>query len=196
MGCDDEKLSKYLTHTFMAHCHTMICQQVTLSGEAEWPKVADAVIEALRLFRKHFYRLLHVFVAATVGFQVQDAVVWVTRMDISPEPIGHIDHEQRQIRRIGDPCRGDVHEVFQAPVLFGVPEVKLDLEPQSIIVYEWRVRQVEITAKQDNMGAGLSAQVRLRDDDGIQRLREPLMEQWHLRDTGRHVPLDRSLFEA
>ena len=48
MGCDDEKLSKYLTHTFMAHCHTMICQQVTLSGEAEWPKVADAVIEAPR----------------------------------------------------------------------------------------------------------------------------------------------------
>ena len=46
MGCDDKKLSKYLTHTFMAHCHTMICQQVTLSGEAEWPKVADAVIEA------------------------------------------------------------------------------------------------------------------------------------------------------
>ena len=24
----------------------MICQQVTLSGYAEWPKVADAVIEA------------------------------------------------------------------------------------------------------------------------------------------------------
>ena len=47
MGCDDEKLSKYLTHTFMAHCHTMICQQVTLSGAAECPKVADAVIEAV-----------------------------------------------------------------------------------------------------------------------------------------------------
>jgi hypothetical protein len=26
----------------------MICQQVTLSGYAEWPKVADAVIEAPR----------------------------------------------------------------------------------------------------------------------------------------------------
>jgi hypothetical protein len=24
----------------------MICQQVPLSGDAEWPKVADAVIEA------------------------------------------------------------------------------------------------------------------------------------------------------
>ena len=49
MGCADEKLSKYLTQAFMAHCNTMICQQVTLSGEAEWPKVADAVIEAQKM---------------------------------------------------------------------------------------------------------------------------------------------------
>src|SRR6266436_3368631 len=48
MGCGDEKLSKYLTQTFTAHCHAMICQQVTLSGDADWPKVADAVIEALK----------------------------------------------------------------------------------------------------------------------------------------------------
>ena len=46
MGCGDKKLSKYLTQTFTAHCNAMICQQVTLSGDAEWPKVADAVIEA------------------------------------------------------------------------------------------------------------------------------------------------------
>ena len=31
----------------MAPCSAMICQQVTLSGDAEWPKVADAVIEAI-----------------------------------------------------------------------------------------------------------------------------------------------------
>src|SRR2546422_7572980 len=48
MGCGDEKLSKYLTQTFTAHCNAMICQQVMLSGDAEWPKVADAVIEAFR----------------------------------------------------------------------------------------------------------------------------------------------------
>jgi len=47
MGCGDEKLSKYLTQTFIAYCNAMICQPVTLSGDAEWPKVADAVIEAL-----------------------------------------------------------------------------------------------------------------------------------------------------
>src|SRR5712692_8271890 len=46
MGCGDKKLSKYLTQTFTAHCSAMIYQQVTLSGDAEWPKVADAVIEA------------------------------------------------------------------------------------------------------------------------------------------------------
>jgi hypothetical protein len=30
----------------MSHRNEMICQQVTLSGYAEWPQVADAVIEA------------------------------------------------------------------------------------------------------------------------------------------------------
>jgi hypothetical protein len=30
----------------MSHGNEMICQPVTLSGDAEWPKVADAVIEA------------------------------------------------------------------------------------------------------------------------------------------------------
>ena len=53
MGCGDEKLSKYLTQTFIAHCNAMICQQVTLSGDAEWPKVADAVIEA-QIFRGEY----------------------------------------------------------------------------------------------------------------------------------------------
>src|SRR4051812_35655287 len=46
MGCGDKKLLKYLTQTFMAHCNARICQQVPLSDDAEWPKVADAVIEA------------------------------------------------------------------------------------------------------------------------------------------------------
>jgi hypothetical protein len=32
--------------TFTFHCNEMLCQPVTLSGYAEWPEVADAVIEA------------------------------------------------------------------------------------------------------------------------------------------------------
>src|SRR5215468_50798 len=50
-------LSKYLTQTFMSHGNELICQPVTLSGYAEWPKVADAVIEASaraeRQYRAH-----------------------------------------------------------------------------------------------------------------------------------------------
>jgi hypothetical protein len=50
-------------------------------------------------------------------------------MEGRPETVRHIDHEQRQIGGIGDPRGGHVHEVFQAPVLFGIAEVKLDVEP-------------------------------------------------------------------
>ena len=46
-GLRGQRLSKYLTQTLMSHGNEMICQPVTLSGYAEWPKVADAVIEAV-----------------------------------------------------------------------------------------------------------------------------------------------------
>src|SRR5439155_6071207 len=132
---------------------------------------------------------------AIVGLQVQDAGVWITRMDVSPETVRDIDHEQRQIRRIGDPGGGDVHEVFQAPVLFGIPEVQLNLEPSPIIVYEGRVRQVQVTAEQDDMGAGLGVQVRLRNDDDMQRLRAFLGEQLRLGEAGLDVPVHGGVVE-
>src|SRR6266478_2352463 len=117
-------------------------------------------------------------------------------MDISTETVCDIEHGQRQICRIGDPSGSDVHEVFQAPVLFGIPKIKLDLEPQTIIVYEWRVRQGQVTAEQDDMGAGLGTQVRLHDDDDIQWVRELLMEHLHLVYTGLYGPLYGGLFEV
>ena len=40
------KVVKILTQTFMSHGNEMIGQPVTLSGYAEWPKVAGAVIKA------------------------------------------------------------------------------------------------------------------------------------------------------
>src|SRR5215471_12640892 len=41
------KIVKTLDTNLHGSLQSMICQQVTLSGDAEWPKVADAVIEAL-----------------------------------------------------------------------------------------------------------------------------------------------------
>ena len=71
------------------------------------------------------------------------------------------------MRRIRDPRRGDVHEVFQAPVLFSIPEVKLNLEPQAIVVHEGRRGQRQVTAAQDDMGVGLRLHGGLDDDDDI-----------------------------
>jgi hypothetical protein len=45
------------------------------------------------------------------------------------------------------------------------------------------------------MGAGLSVQVRLRDDDDIQRLCELLVEQLRLIEAGLDVALHGRLFE-
>src|SRR5262245_65258936 len=42
----------------MSHGNEMICQSVTLSGYAEWPKVADAVIEAAGGIEKKNERML------------------------------------------------------------------------------------------------------------------------------------------
>src|SRR5712691_757048 len=117
-------------------------------------------------------------------------------MAVGSETVGYIDHEQRQIRRIGHSGGGDVHKVFQAPVLFGISKVKLDLEPQTIIVHEERVRQGQVTAEQDDMGAGLGAQVRLGDDDDIQGLRELLMEQLCLVYTGLYMSFHSGFFEV
>ena len=116
-------------------------------------------------------------------------------MAVSPETVGYIDHKQGQIRRIRDACGGDIHEVFQAPVLFGISKVKLDLEPQTVIVHEGGVRQGQVTAEQHDMGPGLGTQVGLGDDDDIQGLRKLLVEHLHLVQAGLDVPLDGRLFE-
>ena len=99
-----------------------------------------------RFFRKHLYRFFHVLVAAAVSLHVEDARVWITRRDVSPETVRDIDHAQRHMRRLGDPGGGDVHAVFQAPGLFGLSKVQLNVAPQTILVHERRVRQGQVTA--------------------------------------------------
>jgi hypothetical protein len=54
------KIVKTLDTNLHGSLQSMICQQVTLSGDAEWPKVADAVIEA----RKTSLTMRHRFTPA------------------------------------------------------------------------------------------------------------------------------------
>jgi hypothetical protein len=88
--------------------------------------------KGLRLFRKHCYRLRYVRVASTLGFQVQDAVIWGALPSVSAAWVRPIDHAQRQIGRLGAPAGGDIHEVFHAPVLGRIPTVTREVEPSPL----------------------------------------------------------------
>ena len=107
-----------------------------------------------------------------------------------------MDHEQRQIRGIGDPCGGDVHEVFQTPVLFGIPEVTLDLASQAIVVHQLVLGETQVTAQQDDMRSRLCLSVRFDDEDDMQRVHELLVEQLYLVQSSLDVLLHSGLFEV
>ena len=117
-------------------------------------------------------------------------------MEGSPETVRHIDHAQREIRRMRDPSGGEVHEVFQAPVLFGLQEVQLDLAPQAVIVHELCGGQCQVTAAQEDMGLGLGAQVGLGEEDDMPRLYALLVEQWGLGQAGLGMPLPSGLLQG
>ena len=59
----------------MAPCHAMICHQVTLSGDAEWPKVADAVIEADPRYHEKVFGLFERLESAGDGTGIGLALV-------------------------------------------------------------------------------------------------------------------------
>jgi hypothetical protein len=150
----------------------------------------------LRFFRKHLSRFLHILVATTVGFQVEDAVVRIARMAVSAETGGDIDHKQGQLRRMRDSHGGTIHAVFQAPVLLSISKVQLDVAPQTVIVHEWCGRQSQSTAAQHALGTGVGAHVGLGDDDDLQGWRALLVEPWHLVQAGLAVPRHGRLFEV
>ena len=57
----------------MAPCRAMICHRVTLAGDAEWPKVADAVIEA---YNRNMY--VEIGVEPSIGSDQRASVLGVT----------------------------------------------------------------------------------------------------------------------
>jgi hypothetical protein len=151
--------------------------------------------KGLRLFRKHCYRLRYVRVASTLGFQVQDAVIWGALPSVSAAWVRPIAHAQRQIGRLGAPAGGDIHEVFHAPVLGRIPAVTREVEPSPLGVHEWRVGQVQITAAQQDMNAGLGLAVGGGDDDPRQRVRQLLGKPCHLVPPGLDVSRPGGLLE-
>ena len=117
-------------------------------------------------------------------------------MAASPETVRHMHHDQREIGRIGAPCRRDVPAVCHPPVLCGLPEVTLDVETSAIVVSSRVVGDLLVAAAQDHRPPGWCVQVRRDADDDRQRVCECLVEPWRLVPTRLDVALHRGVFEV
>ena len=110
---------------------------------------------------------------------------------------GYEPDEQGQVRRIGDSAWHGVHEVFQAPMLFGVTEVELDLETEAVVVNQRVVGQLQVAAEQDDMRPGARRlQGSLDDDHDVQQLVKLFMKQFCLINAGLDVFFDTGLLQV
>ena len=99
---------------------------------------------------------------------------------MSQKPLGEIDHKEGKANGIGDRRLFDIHEILQAPELFGISEIELDLESELVVVNELVISKVQITAEEDDMGPFLRREIGLDDDDHVQRVGKRLVEHWGL----------------
>ena len=140
--------------------------------------------KGLRLLGEQFQGFGDIFEAAEVGHEIEYTEDGLPRWPTLAQDKGEIDHEESQVGRLSDGGLFDIHEVLQPPVLLGVTEGELDLEPQGIVVDDLCVRQVEITAEQNGVGASPGCAIGFDDEDDIKRLGKELMQSIELIDFG------------
>ena len=99
---------------------------------------------------------------------------------VAQQLFDQIHHEQRQIGRIRKACRMGGHEVFQAPILFRVAEIELQLESKAVIVNQIVKPQCQITTEQQHVRLGECFQIGLDNANDIQRLRKGLVARLEL----------------
>ena len=104
--------------------------------------------------------------------------------------------EQGEVGEIADLRFLDVHEVLQPPVLLGVPEVKLDLEPQRVVFDQCLPGQGQVIAEQQHLRASPCLQVVFHDDDDIEQFGEVPVPCLRLVDTGSDVLFNRLRFQV
>ena len=85
----------------------------------------------------------------------------------------------------------DAHEVFETPVLVGIPDITLQLEPQTILGKQKRIAQCHITAEQHHMSRLVRVQMRFHEHHNVEQIGKRLMPESHLVDGGLDPVLDR-----
>ena len=106
-----------------------------------------------------------------VSFEVNDTEGRASGSEVGYQGLRDINHEHSQVGAIVNGDGFDVHEILQAPELFCVPEVELDLETKAIVVDELVISQVKITAEQNDVSSGLGFEIGFDDDDHILEFR-------------------------
>src|SRR4029077_599546 len=76
----------------------------------------------------------HILPATEPGFQVVHAALRPLHAHGTYHGVGDIHHEHGEIGTVVNWCLLDGHEIFQAPILFGITQIALQLETQTIIV--------------------------------------------------------------
>lgn len=130
---------------------------------------------------------------SVVGFEVQDTEGRIILTEGTQEELADIDHEEGQVSGIGDRRWLNVHEILQAPVLFSVAEIELQLEAQAVVVNELWMAQVQVGAKENDMSASLGSELGLDDDHDIERFGKLLIPQLRLVDVGANAVLSGCL---
>jgi hypothetical protein len=89
--------------------------------------------------------------------------------------MGYLDHEHRQIRTIVNWDPIDHHEILQAPILFGIAEIELDLEAQPLIVNYLIIGKLQGTTEEHDMSNRLGFQIGFHHHDNVEQIGEFLM---------------------
>src|SRR5712692_148305 len=110
--------------------------------------------------------------------------------------MGHVDQEQGEVSRIVHGGLLDIHKILKAPILLGVSEIELNLEAQAVIIDKLRVTQIQIAAKEHDMGAFLGLEVRFHDDDDIKWLSKLFVQHLGLINVSLDVVFDAALLQG
>ena len=117
-----------------------------------------------------------------VGFEVIDAEGGLGGSELLDEGVRNINHEHSQISGIVNRELIDVHEIFQPPELFSIPEVEFNLKTEAIIVNEFGESQAQVAAEEDNAGYFLGFEVAFDNNDNIEFVWDEFVPHSHLID--------------
>lgn len=122
-------------------------------------------------------------------FQIQNTKLRVEPLKAMQEAGTEVDHEEGQVGGIGHGGLSDIHKILQAPVLFGVAEIELDLEPQAVKVNHFFRREVEVGGEQNDVGLRLGRQIGFENHDDLEWEGEFFVEQGGLINLGAQAVL-------